>query len=266
MYPTFPSTPENSQGYEENQPKSESNEINANLNHSVPIDNQNIENKPISDQIHFNNLPIPKQIISPISQHEDKIEQKNEQIEIQNEIPIRNPLPIPSSIYPTNNLINEKPEEIDLVNSNDNQFDFQQTLTPQNENILLIDNQPNVNSQQINNNDLLNTQLPEPEIGTNFIQQEEKQSEIENSQILNTDMVNLNDQIHPINIPIETIYGADRNLKNDLIFTVKFCGFNKFERVTNSDMKKYHQQELIEFYESCMTFVQPIDMPQYKPR
>ena len=23
----------------------------------------------------------------------------------------------------------------------------------------------------------------------------------------------------------------------------------KFERVTNSDMKKYHQQELIEFYE-----------------
>ncbi|KAK8900054.1 hypothetical protein M9Y10_002377 [Tritrichomonas musculus] len=80
-------------------------------------------------------------------------------------------------------------------------------------------------------------------------------------------LVNLEDQIHPINTPIEEIYGVDRNFRNDLIFTVRFKGYNKIERITNQDMKKYHQQELIAFYEKCMIFCQPKDdMPPYKPR
>ena len=63
---------------------------------------------------------------------------------------------------------------------------------------------------------------------------------------------------------IEVIYGADRNLKNELIFTVLFTDSDKPERVTNQDMKKHHQKDLIAFYEKFIHFEHKMDMPPYK--
>lgn len=107
--------------------------------------------------------------------------------------------------------------------------------------------------------------------GQNTIEQPQIHTEDSNSQEEQNIKIqrvssNSEDQIHPINTPIAEIYGVDRNFRNDLIFTVSFSRYNKIVRVTNKDMKKYHQPELINLYVKCMTFGQPIDLPPYKPR
>lgn len=141
------------------------------------------------------------------------------------------------------------------------------------------------NTVEINDNNNYEKSKSEPNL--NQMQLSESSENIDNSQNLQDqsqsqiDDSNLQDEqnyssqrslnigeehIHPINTPIEEIYGVDQNSKEKLIFTVRFAGYNKIERVTNQDMRKYHQQELIAFYEKCMTFGQQIDMPPYKPR
>jgi hypothetical protein len=64
---------------------------------------------------------------------------------------------------------------------------------------------------------------------------------------------------------IVSIYGAGRTGRGDLIFRVLFKGINQPSTVAHTEMKRYYQLELVQFYERFLHIREPIQTFPYKP-
>jgi hypothetical protein len=78
-------------------------------------------------------------------------------------------------------------------------------------------------------------------------------------------VVRLPSLIRPGTRKIVSIYGADRNRRGVLVFTVLFKGATQPSTVAHTDMKKYYQLELIQFYERFLHIREAIQTFPYKP-
>jgi hypothetical protein len=78
-------------------------------------------------------------------------------------------------------------------------------------------------------------------------------------------VVRLPSMIRPGTRKVVLIYGADRNRRGDLVFTVLFKGATQPSTVAHVDMKKYCQLELIRFYERFLHIREVIQTFPYNP-
>jgi hypothetical protein len=78
-------------------------------------------------------------------------------------------------------------------------------------------------------------------------------------------VVRLPSLIRPGTRKVVLVYGADRNRRGDLVFTVLFKGATQPSAVAHVDMKKFYQLELIQFYEKFLHIREAIQTFPYKP-